>query len=88
MGEERAKRRTPEEIIGLIYEALESDKGEKIFTVTDIAELAGIDRDTCSRHLSYIATVESQQNGNWLEVMDHLSGDRKAYRKIKAGRKR
>ncbi len=87
MGEERARRRTPEEIIHLIYEALDSAKSGKIFRVSEIAERAGIDRDTCTRHLNYIATVEGQQKGDWLEVLEE-SEERRAYRRIKAGRKR
>lgn len=57
-------RRTQAEIIELIYKALPAQKFE---TVHNIADKAGVDRETTVRNLEIISLVLNLQSGNWLE---------------------
>lgn len=61
------KRRTQEEIIDLIYEALSEDEDD-LMSVKAIAVLSEVDRETCKRNLEVIAHIQSKQGDGWLIV--------------------
>lgn len=64
MAENQKIRRTQADIIELIYKALPARKYD---TVNNIADKAGVDRETCLRNLEIIKLVLDLQSGNWLE---------------------
>lgn len=78
------KRRTQEEIIDLIYDALSEDN---LMTVKAIAALAGVDRETCKRNLELLAHAQNKQGTGWLEVQEVMDENQETsqtlYKKIK-----
>lgn len=83
------KRRTPEEIVDLIYEALSETN---LMTVKAISALSGIDRETCKRNLDNIAHIQSKQNTGWLEIQEVMDENQETsqtlYKKMKKKRGR
>ena len=66
------KRRTQEEIIDRIYEALSEDD---LRSVKGIAALAEVDRETCKRNLEVLAHAQSKQQGvGWL-IVQHVKDE-------------
>ena len=83
------KRRTQEEIVDLIFEALSETN---LMTVNAIAALADVDRETCKRNLDYIAHIQSKQGDGWLEVQEVIDENKETsqtlYKKTKKKRGR
>lgn len=83
------KRRTQEEIIDLIYDALSEDN---LMTVKAIAALSGVDRETCKRNLELLAHAQGKQGTGWLEVQEVMDENKETsqtlYKKIKKKRGR
>lgn len=78
MGDFQKIRRTQAEIIKNIYNALPARKYE---TVNNIADKAGVDRETCLRNLEIIFLVLGLQSGNWLEKIEVGESYITAYRR-------
>lgn len=78
MDENQKIRRTQAEIIENIYKALPARKYE---TVNNIADRAGVDRETCLRNLEIIFLVLNLQSGNWLEKIEVGESYITAYRR-------
>ena len=77
MAENQKIRRTQADIIRKVFDALPARRFE---TVNNIAEKAGVDRETTLRNLEIIDLVLGLQSGRWLEIVE--VGDRvKAYRR-------
>jgi len=87
--ESQKKRRTPEEIVDLIYDALSESN---LMTVKAISVLSGIDRETCKRNLDNIAHIQNKQGIGWLEVQEVMDENQETsqtlYKKVKKKRKR
>ena len=83
------KRRTQEEIVDAIYEAL-SDTN--LMTVKAIASLSGVDRETCKRNLELLAHAQSKQGVGWLEVQqvkdENQETSQTLYKRVKKKRGR
>jgi len=72
--ESKRDRRSAEEIVDRIFDALPANKHA---TIKDVARDAIVDWKTAKRYLALIWHIQEKQKGDWLQFM--MVGDQPAY---------